>query len=178
MLDTKPAPISGQKNGDNRTPMRAYKIFCCPHSFVVQVSLATVGLVPNGVDLRGFGRFRGGGSGDAFSPVRPGLLKLSVIRQISGNTTIGASHEFTSHIFTFVIKARVCVAISTGARRWLQRSHIIEQSKKVTRQNASICLRPPSPTGAVADHPEIKKLQRCRNHAWLSRQARPAKGSR
>jgi hypothetical protein len=78
----------------------------------------------------------------------------------------------------FVIKTRVCVAISTDARNGLRRNLISMKSVGITLSNASIRMKPTPPAGAIADHPEIKNLQRRPSHAWPSTQAKPTTGSR
>jgi len=78
----------------------------------------------------------------------------------------------------FVIKTRVCVVISIDARNGLRRNLITTQSEGITLSNASIRMKSTPPTGAAADHPEIKNLQRCPSHTWSSTQAKPTTGSR
>jgi len=78
----------------------------------------------------------------------------------------------------FVIKTRVCVAISIDARKGLRRNHIGTQSEGIKLKSASVSMKSAPPTGAIADHPEIKNLQRRTSHTWLSAQAKPTTGSR
>gem|GEM_PF-6743031 len=78
----------------------------------------------------------------------------------------------------FVIKTRVCVAISTDERNGGQRNHITTKTEGLTHQTAASCLKSEPPSGVRVDHPEIKVPQQSTSHTWLSTQATPLTGSR
>jgi len=77
----------------------------------------------------------------------------------------------------FVIKTRVCVAISTDARNGPQRDHISTQNEGITPQNTIACMKSAPPKSAMVNHPEIKVPQQSTSHIWVSTQATPTTGS-
>jgi hypothetical protein len=94
------------------------------------------------------------------------------------NALISAEAKHGQSPLPFVIETRACVVISIDARNGLQGNVISTKSEWITTQNTKACMKSVPPTGARADHREIKNLQLCPSRTWLSKQAKPTTGSR
>jgi len=94
------------------------------------------------------------------------------------NASILAKAKQGQSSLQFIIKTRVCVAISTGRKNRVRQNHITTKTEGLTHQTAASCLKFEPPSGAIVNHPKIKVPQQSASHIWVSAQAKPTAGSR
>jgi hypothetical protein len=75
----------------------------------------------------------------------------------------------------FVIKTRVCLAISTDARNGLRRNYISTVNEGLAFQNAPVRIKTAPPISAMFNHPGINNLQQSTSRTWASTLHKPSR---